>query len=466
MGRPATGNVKHRNGAQGLRWYARITLESGERSPWLPLSADIKKDDEPGARAAALVLSKDTRERGGVRDSVKMTVEEYAKEWLKDREGRVKSIRSDRARMRDHVLPLIALDDVRTIGRTRIELVRDDLDRKIGRGELAWKTAANCWTACTSLFDEAVNSKKSALRVRQDNPCRDVRAPDRGAKKQKQYLHPSEVLAFLTCERIPLRWRRALAVGVYTFARDGELLALRCDAGDIDVVHGTLSITRAYNQQTKRIEQTKSGDTRRFPIEPSLMPLLEVMHDEAGGKGPVLSLAPQGNMARKLRTFLKRAGVTRPELHEPSPTRKPMTWHDARATGITFMAIRGDAPADHPSQGGTPRLRHEPRLHPRGREHARGLRRSLPAPARVPAGPLESFGSGFGIGSARLTIPREFPCGSVPKEGLEPSRPFGRRILNPLRLPFRHFGFCYVVARTYSLPDFGVNRVAAAFAAV
>jgi hypothetical protein len=28
----------------------------------------------------------------------------------------------------------------------------------------------------------------------------------------------------------------------------------------------------------------------------------------------------------------------------------------------------------------------------------------------------------------------------VPKEGLEPSRPFGRRILNPLRLPFRHFG--------------------------
>jgi hypothetical protein len=28
----------------------------------------------------------------------------------------------------------------------------------------------------------------------------------------------------------------------------------------------------------------------------------------------------------------------------------------------------------------------------------------------------------------------------VPKEGVEPSRPFGRRILNPLRLPFRHFG--------------------------
>jgi hypothetical protein len=29
---------------------------------------------------------------------------------------------------------------------------------------------------------------------------------------------------------------------------------------------------------------------------------------------------------------------------------------------------------------------------------------------------------------------------TVPKEGLEPSRPFGRRILSPLRLPFRHSG--------------------------
>ena len=41
----------------------------------------------------------------------------------------------------------------------------------------------------------------------------------------------------------------------------------------------------------------------------------------------------------------------------------------------------------------------------------------------------------------------------VPKEGLEPSRPFERRILNPLRLPFRHFGFEVVLGR---LPDSGV----------
>jgi hypothetical protein len=28
----------------------------------------------------------------------------------------------------------------------------------------------------------------------------------------------------------------------------------------------------------------------------------------------------------------------------------------------------------------------------------------------------------------------------VPKVGVEPTRPFGHRILSPARLPFRHFG--------------------------
>ncbi len=29
--------------------------------------------------------------------------------------------------------------------------------------------------------------------------------------------------------------------------------------------------------------------------------------------------------------------------HEASKTRKPITWHDMRATGITWLAVRGDA---------------------------------------------------------------------------------------------------------------------------
>src|SRR5579864_4228653 len=49
-------------------------------------------------------------------------------------------------------------------------------------------------------------------------------------------------------------------------------------------------------------------------------------------------------MSRDLQRWLKKAGVNRPELHESNTTRKALTWHDLRATGITWMAVRGDDP--------------------------------------------------------------------------------------------------------------------------
>lgn len=52
----------------------------------------------------------------------------------------------------------------------------------------------------------------------------------------------------------------------------------------------------------------------------------------------------QVNMARKLRVYLRRAGVMRPELHKPTSTRAPLSWHDLRATGLTWLAVRGDDP--------------------------------------------------------------------------------------------------------------------------
>ena len=64
------------------------------------------------------------------------------------------------------------------------------------------------------------------------------------------------------------------------------------------------------------------------------------------------------------------------------------------------------------------------------------------------------FGTSNCDGSTQ-SVPRGFPVGQsdeknqqeqqvlfglVPKAGLEPAHPFGRGILNPLRLPFRHLG--------------------------
>lgn len=55
----------------------------------------------------------------------------YADRWLTAREGRISSIRDDRARLRDHVLPLVGSLDVVAMSRDDVERVRDDLDRKV-----------------------------------------------------------------------------------------------------------------------------------------------------------------------------------------------------------------------------------------------------------------------------------------------------------------------------------------------
>ncbi len=47
-------------------------------------------------------------------------------------------------------------------------------------------------------------------------------------------------------------------------------------------------------------------------------------------------------MARNLRRWLLKAGVDRPALHASTATSQNLTWHDLRATGATWMAVRGD----------------------------------------------------------------------------------------------------------------------------
>ena len=99
------------------------------------------------------------------------------------------------------------------------------------------------------------------------------------------------------------------------------------------------------------------------------MPLLHTLHDQAGRKGTVVDLSDTGGMAHTLRRWLWKANVRRPELHERgSSTRKPITGHDLRATGLTWMAVRGDDPLKIKQRAGHAAFsRHQSRFgHPRG----------------------------------------------------------------------------------------------------
>lgn len=82
-----------------------------------------------------------------------------------------------------------------------------------------------------------------------------------------------------------------------------------------------------------------------IPIHANLLPLLRAMHVESKGEGRVLKMPSERTMARALRRWLRRAGVTRDDLFEErSATLKPIRWHDMRATGITWSIIAGVDP--------------------------------------------------------------------------------------------------------------------------
>ena len=121
----------------------------------------------------------------------------------------------------------------------------------------------------------------------------------------------------------PMAPRRAVALAVYTYTRDGELRVLRWDGGDIDLEHGVLSITRAYNRRAKTVKGTKTGDWRRFALEPNVLPLLQALHGEKKGEGVVIDLPSERAMARNLRRWLWRRTSAGPSCTSAPPPASP-----------------------------------------------------------------------------------------------------------------------------------------------
>jgi integrase len=223
----------------------------------------------------------------------------------------------------------------------------EDLDRRIALPEgdaerIAWKTASNAWVLVSKMFKDAAGAKQRDLRVRSDNPAAGVAPPEHGDRKAKVYLYPSEFETLVGCAGIDLRFLTVYAVAVYTYMRAGELEALTRD--DVDLEHGVIQINKAIDRETGRVKSTKSGETRRIPIEPNIAPLLERLCHGRSGEQPVLWMPDNEDRAVMLRQHLEQAGVKRADLFADNDRQKHVTFHDLRATGITWMAVRGDDP--------------------------------------------------------------------------------------------------------------------------
>ena len=360
MGTPRTGTLEpawtDKDGR--TRYTAKIRLGDGTRfRRHVPLEKCVSKEKAKGwaewlqeqEDANGAILAAKIAERAaetGVSPSSEggETVAQYAKRWLLARKGRVRRLRDNRAHLEHHVLPVLGPLLMARVARPDVERFVDALDAKVRKGELGAKSAKNIWGTCTRLFRDAAFAKPSTgLRRLQVDPTRDVQGPeDDQQDKLLQFLYPSEFSTFVACEDVPRAWRRNVAVAVYLCLRDGEQRALRWPS--VDLVHGVVTIGETFDRRTgKAREGTKGGAARQVPIPAELLPLLQAMHDQAKGKGLVCDLPSLRDMARGLRRYLDRAGVTRRALHTGTSASKPCRWHDLRATGLTWMAVRGDS---------------------------------------------------------------------------------------------------------------------------
>ncbi len=347
-GRPATGSIEggwRRNKRTGIvHWHARVTMPDGRRE-WVPLDRRILETDVEGARRCAVVAATYARDHGAVAESVRETVGEYAKRWLKAREGRVRSVRDNRGHMTSHILPVLQDLDLYGVTREHVAKLVDVLDAKVKSGALSAKTAANVWGTCKKMFSDATFAKQATgLRCLDADPTAGVRGPDDDdAPKMLQFLYPSEFASFIGCADVPVVWRRNAAIALYLCLRDGEQRALKWSA--VDLEHGVVTIAETFDRRTGADRDgTKSGAARVVPIRAELLPLLAAMHKRDNGKGYVCTLPSLRDMARGLRRYLMKARVDRPALHKGSSVNKPMRWHDLRASGGTWLAVEGANP--------------------------------------------------------------------------------------------------------------------------
>jgi integrase len=135
--------------------------------------------------------------------------------------------------------------------------------------------AFNVWSVWTTAAKAAAGQwkkdKSRKLRARDDNPCAGIAAPDRDGDKELQLLYPNEFIALISCEDVPLEYRRLYALVTYLFLRGGELKALTWP--DVDIDRGIVSVRRTYDRNTGRIKlrtaeavgESSATSSRRSP---------------------------------------------------------------------------------------------------------------------------------------------------------------------------------------------------------
>lgn len=363
MPRAATGTVVYappkKGEAQG-HYRVRITLPDGKR-PWIDRKPGPKSPRaEKLAREYAIEASETSRSAGMIgadflmrakplstkAPAETMTVAGWFDAYFRWKEARPtggESVGDARGRFKNWVAPILGAIPMVDVTRDDIEALVSKLDEAVSEKRIAGKTALNIFSDVRAGFGVATSGKEKTLRVLRENPARDVAPPDQTPDRAKTFLRPDEVMALLSCGRVPLDRRQIYAVAMYTAMRQGELRAVRVRDVDLDVMQITVARTIKNGREKQK---TKTGRLRVVQIEPNLVPLLRILMSGKNENDRLLLVRAHNRCAISLRADLTIAGCTRDAIHTDDEMRQHLTFHNLRDTCLTHMAVRRDPPQD------------------------------------------------------------------------------------------------------------------------
>ena len=333
---------------RGKHLFARVSLPDGTR-PDYRLCTDVCRCNEmTPARAKATAAHIAERERARVAQEMatqarrtagqRLTVEEFGELWtsgeLYERYGDANklcvkaSAEDDEYRLNKYVYPLIGALAVADVTKADIERVLYEASRKQGP---QWRAKIHVYQNLCRLFDLAIEPGK----IRDDSPVTRHMGPPKPKPMLFGYLYPTELVALLGCDKVPVGRRMLYALAVYTGLRKSSLYALTW--GDLDFEHGTLMSLKSKNDLPQM-----------FQVFPCLTTLLASWFDYQGRPEPECAIVTAADVAglaehegKVLRADLKLAGVHRGSLHEPKPNTRPLRFHDLRATFVTWAFREG-----------------------------------------------------------------------------------------------------------------------------
>jgi len=494
MPRKQTGSPRLRGG----RWFARVPLGNQRLSVAL---ATCKPADKTKARErAALLCDLGARlaaaghgdlvsqllERAGAADGKALadvvaavdklhsgeavgplpqlvTVRHFGEQWtdgtlhrrwpdhVKDK----KSADDDRERLRRYVYPVVG-----EVALTDFTLKHADAVMAALPDTLNPSTRRHCAQVMSRLLKLATYP----ARIIERSPLPTGFLPRMAQRKALAFLYPSEDAALLRCAAVPLARRLFYGFADREGCRRSEQASLTWKQLDLDV--GIV-----------RLDENKTDDPRVWALRPDVVRALKVWRemcfspsDDAlvfvDEEGAAVATSERTHAVTTFRDDLRRAGVSRSELFERSSSRQPIRLHDLRATFVTISLATGNTEtfvadrtghkssvminryrraARHAAEVGLGSLGPLDELIPELAAH----RSDEPPPTGGQRGAddlvpemVPSSDHFIPLSAASLQIVQSSQV--VAEAGLEPARPYGQRILNPPRLPFRHSA---VVAR-------------------